>query len=71
MKLQGKVVRSPLEGGHWLFVCNQGKQYQLKGGGSDLLKDGQRATIEGEVEEAGFGIGMTGPILAVQFYTLE
>lgn len=70
MKLQGKVVRSPLEGGHWMFECNQGKKYQLKGGGEDLLKDGQRATIEGEVEH-GFGIAMTGPVFAVQFYTLE
>ena len=69
-KLQGKVVRSPLEGGHWTFVSVQGDTYQLSGGGDDLLVDGQRATLEGEVEEAGFGIGMTGPIFKVHFYDL-
>ena len=32
--------------------------------------DGQTATIEGEVEEAGFGIGMTGPVFKVHYYDL-
>lgn len=70
-KVQGTVVRSDLEGGLWLFRSNQGEQFQLQGGGDDLLKDGQRATIEGEVDSAGFGIGMAGSILKVEFYTLE
>lgn len=70
-KIQGKVVRSPLEGGHWMFESNQGKKYQLHGGGEDLLQDGQRATIEGEVDEGAFGIGMTGPVLKVEFYELQ
>lgn len=69
-KLQGKVVRSPLEGGHWLFETLQGERYQLQGGDDKLLVDGQSATVEGEVEEAGFGIGMTGPIFKVHYYDL-
>ncbi len=70
-KLQGKVIHSPLEGGHWMFETNQGEKFQLRGGGDDLLVDGQKATIEGEEEAAGFGIGMTGPIFKVHFYELN
>lgn len=71
MKLQGKVVKSELEGGVWTFEDNQGKRYQIQGGGKDLLVDGQRATITGEVAENMMGIGMMGPILVVERYQLE
>lgn len=73
MKIQGTVVRSDLEGGLWLFKTNQGMQYQLEvpGGGSDLLEDGVRATLEGEVDGAAFGIGMAGPVFKVERYKVE
>jgi len=70
-KVQGKVVRSDLEGGHWVFEAVSGERYQLHGGGDDLLKDGQNAVIEGEVDGGMIGIGMTGPVLKVEFYELK
>ncbi len=70
MKIQGSVVRSDLEGGLWLFRTLQGVQYQLKGGDDALLKDGQKATLEGHVEKEAFGIGMCGEIFRVERYKL-
>jgi len=62
-KLTGTVQKSDLEGGHWLLVTDDGEQFQLDG--ATGLKDGQKVTVEGNVDRGAFGIGMTGPILKV------
>ena len=63
-KLSGTIKKSDLEGGHWLLVTGDGDQYQLDG--AKGVKDGQKVVVEGKVEKAAFGIGMTGPILKVK-----
>ncbi len=66
-KLSGTIKKSDLEGGHWLLVTGDGEQYQLEG--AKGIKDGEHVVVEGKVERAAFGIGMTGPILKVKKVT--
>jgi hypothetical protein len=68
--VKGQVRREDLSGGIWVFCADDGARYQMAGGDQGLLKDGQRATVTGEVDGAAFGIGMVGEILRVQSYTL-
>ena len=63
-KLSGTIKKSDLEGGHWLLVTKDGAQYQLEG--AKGIKDGEHVVVEGKVERAAMGIGMTGPILKVK-----
>lgn len=69
--LKGTVNFSDLEGGVWTFVANDGNQYQIDGGDDRLLKNGQKATISGEIDSDMMGIGMMGDILKVKSYVLE
>jgi len=61
----GTVKKNDLEGGIWELHADDGERYQLRGGDDGLRKDGQTVVVEGKVDQAGFGIGMTGPILDV------
>ena len=65
MKLKGTIRRSDLSGGHWTFETDKGDTYQLTGQ-LDGAKDGLEAEVEGSVDKAAMGIGMTGPHFAVQ-----
>lgn len=69
--LKGTVNYSDLEGGVWTFVANDGNQYQIEGGDNRLLKNGQKATISGDVDSDMMGIGMMGDVLKVKSYVLE
>lgn len=69
-KFSGTVGRSDLEGGFWTFETDRGDVYKLEGGAGDLLKAGVRATIEGDADEGGMGIGFGAPVLTVKKYTL-
>ena len=62
----GVVKKSDLEGGIWILHAEDGETYQLRGGDDGLRVDGQRVRVEGEVEGSAFGIGMSGPYLAVR-----
>jgi hypothetical protein len=66
-KLSGVIKKSDLEGGHWLLVTEDGKEYQLDG--AEDLAEGARVVVEGTVEKSAFGIGMTGPIFKVSKLT--
>jgi len=61
----GVVKKSDLEGGIWQLHADGGQVYQLRGGDGALRVEGQRVTVEGSVDRAAFGIGMTGPYLNV------
>jgi hypothetical protein len=61
----GTVKKNDLEGGFWELHTDDGDRYQLRGGPDDLRVEGQRVQIKGELDEGGFGIGMTGPYLDV------
>jgi hypothetical protein len=63
---KGTVKKNDLEGGFWELVDNQGEHYQLQGGDADLQVEGQKVEIEGKIESASMGIGMTGSILNVK-----
>ena len=65
MKLKGVLKRSGLEGGTWIFEADNGQNYQLENLPDGLSSDGKKLQIEGEVDEAAFGIAMTGPTLKV------
>ncbi len=62
---KGTVNKNDLEGGVWELRASDGERYQLRGGGADLRVEGNKVTIEGKIDQGGFGIGMTGPILEV------
>ncbi|MGN6104553.1 MAG: DUF5818 domain-containing protein [Kofleriaceae bacterium] len=65
MKLKGTIRRNDLEGGHWVLETESGETYQLVGQ-AHSFKDGMKAEVEGKVDKAAMGIGMTGPHFTVQ-----
>ena len=71
MRVTGTVRRADVEGGVWTFDGDDGKVYQLRGGGKDLLRNGVRATVDGSIQRDAMGIGMVGPILRVSTYEIE
>jgi hypothetical protein len=61
----GTVKKNDLEGGFWELVDGKGEHYQLQGGDAALQVEGQAVEIQGSIESASMGIGMTGIILKV------
>lgn len=70
MQIKGTVKKEDLSGGVWVLDADDGNRYQLMGGDGKLLKDGQKATVEGAVDKNAMGIGMVGEIFKVKSYTL-
>lgn len=68
MKVRGTVEFRDVEMGVWVLAGDDGTTYQLAGGRSSLLKEGQRVEIDGEVDRAAASVAMVGPILRVQGY---
>lgn len=66
---RGTVEKNDLEGGFWQLKCDDGNNYQLRGGGDDLRVAGQKVAIEGKVDDQAMGFAMSGPILDVQSWT--
>ena len=71
MTIKGKVKKEDLSGGVWILESDDGNRYQLMGGDGKLLKDGQRATVEGAVDKGAMGIGMVGEMFKVSSYKLD
>jgi len=67
-KFEGVVKKNPLEGGVWELHTGDGKRYQLQGGDDALRAEGVKVAIDGHIDKKAFGIGMTGPVLAVKSY---
>jgi len=67
---KGTVKKNDLEGGFWELHTDDGEHYQLQGGDAKLQVEGAKVEIEGKIEKSSFGIGMTGPILAVKSYKI-
>jgi len=65
---RGTVKKNDLEGGIWELHAEDGKRYQLQGGDDALRTEGVKVEIEGKIDTQAFGIGMTGPTLAVKSY---
>ena len=68
MRIRGTVEFRDVEMGVWVLAGDDGKTYQLAGGRSSLLKEGQRVEIDGDVDAAAAGIAMVGPVLRVRSY---
>lgn len=68
--IKGTVKKEELSGGIWVLDADDGERYQLQGGDGKLLKDGQKATVEGSVDKNAMGIGMVGSIFKVKSYQL-
>ncbi len=66
---KGTIKKNAAEGGIWELHTEDGKRYQLDGGDDGLRVDGQSVTVEGKIDKGAFGIGMTGPTLAVSSWT--
>jgi len=63
---KGTIKKNDLEGGFWELHTGDGKRYQLDGDADGLRVEGQSVEVDGDIDKAAFGIGMTGPILKVK-----
>ena len=70
MKVRGTVEFRDVEMGVWVLVGEDGRTYQISGGRSSLLKEGQRVEVDGEVDEGAMGAAMVGAILRVRGHKL-
>jgi hypothetical protein len=68
MKVRGTVEFRDVEMGVWVLVGEDGQTYQITGGRSSLLKEGQRVEIEGDVDGGAMSVAMVGPVLKVRSY---
>ena len=64
MKLRGRVEHLKLEGGVWVFVGEDGQQYELVDSPKELRHSGLKCEVTGSVEQ-GFSLAMVGPQLKV------
>ena len=69
--VKGTVVHEDLSGGVWEFAADDGNRYQMEGGDKKLYRNGQRATVSGEVATDAMGIGMMGPVLRIKSFVLD
>ena len=65
---RGVIRKNPVEGGVWELVCEDGEHYQLAGGDDALRQEGAHVEVRGAVDKGAFGLGMTGPTLAIKSY---
>ena len=66
MKLRGTVEFRDVEMGVWVLVGEDGRTYQISGGRSSLLKEGQHVEVDGELDDAAVSVSMVGPVLRVR-----
>jgi hypothetical protein len=66
MKLRGKVEFRDVEMGVWVLEGEDGRTYQLLGGGRGLHRRGQRVEIDGEVDAGAMTTAMVGPVFRVR-----
>lgn len=63
---KGTIKKNDLEGGFWELVSEAGEHYQLQGSDAALQVEGQHVEIQGSVQSASMGIGMSGSIIKVE-----
>ncbi|MHB2019029.1 MAG: DUF5818 domain-containing protein [Candidatus Xenobia bacterium] len=68
--LRGTVKHVPLEGGLWILESEDGRKYQLLGGGPDLMVNGAAATVQGRLAKDQMGFGMAYPLFEVRTYSI-
>ncbi|MEM9194387.1 MAG: hypothetical protein AAGF12_34740 [Myxococcota bacterium] len=68
--IQGTVRKLGLEGGLWALITDDGRSIELLDAPEELLKDGQRAEVEGQRPAADVTVGMVGESIEVHSYRL-
>jgi hypothetical protein len=66
MKVRGTVEFRDVEMGVWVLVGDDGRTYQISGGRSSLLKEGQHVEVDGDVDDAAMSASMVGPVFRVR-----
>jgi len=66
LKVTGRVVFRDLGAGAWTLESEDGRTYQLLGAGGDLLREGARVVVEGELDAGAATAAMVGPVLRVR-----
>ena len=65
-KIRGTIRRSPLEGGHFQLVAEDGTTYEVEGSDPALAQDGAKVEVDGTVDRGAMSFAMTGPRLKVK-----
>ena len=65
-KFRGTIRHSPLEGGHFQLVADDGMTYEVDGNDPILRRDGVWVEIDGSVDRTALSLAMTGPRLKVK-----
>ena len=68
---KGTLKKNDLEGGFWELVTEDGERYQIKGADETLLVEGQKVSVNGEIDKNLFGIGMVGSYLKIDSIEVE
>lgn len=67
MKIKGTIRKDDLGPGVFVIEADDGSRYVLDSSDAKLRKEGQKVEVDGTVDEAAMGIGMTGdPTLRVK-----
>jgi len=65
----GTVERRDIGTGAWALVTDDGNTYEiLKGADKNLLKQGQKVKVTGQVREDVMTLAMIGPVLEVKSF---
>jgi hypothetical protein len=71
-RYEGTIVKAPFGPGTYLLETADGARYALKGGDEGLFAEGQKVSVQGELDGDAVGIGMTGdPVLDVSSYQVR
>ena len=65
--ITGTVRKLGIEGGLWALITDEGEQYHLVEAPEQLLEEGLRVEVEGEIPR-GVSMGMVGSMLRVNSF---
>jgi hypothetical protein len=70
--VSGTIHKSNLGAGTWALNSDGGQTYEIMHDApTDLLKEGQKVKIKGQVRENVMSIAMIGPILEVESFEVQ
>lgn len=62
----GRLEKQEMVGVVWVLHAEDGQQYELRGVEPDLILNGNRVAVTGQLAEAGFGMQMVGTPIDVR-----
>lgn len=67
--IKGQIERKDFGPGAWALVTDDGESYEIyEGAPADLLKDGQKVKVKGQVRDDVMTMAMIGPVLEVKSF---